>query len=463
VSLIKIKERLFPFVLGLAISLPVQASDLLEVYRLARASNPQLQAQIAAVQAALEAKPQARALFFPTIGISSNFNFEKQTISLFQQRFSAGGILIPGFRGSFENYGYTLSLTQPVYHRDSFAKLKQADATIAQAQANLVAAEQSLLVQVAQLYFGVLAAQDDLTFAKAEKKSIAKQLEQAQQRFQVGLATIVDANEAQAAYDLAVSREIAAENALSNTHEQLWEVVGQYVRNLATLKKDTPLLRPDPVDINRWAETALLQNPQIDASEAAVANARQAIQVQKSGHYPTLDIVGANSTAITGGGRFGGFQTDQSVIGLQFNLPLFQGGAVVSHTRQAQHQLEQALEQLEQARRGVFRQTRQAYLGVLSQVSQVKALKQAIASNESSLEATQAGFEVGTRTTVDVLNVRSSLFSALRDHAQSRYTYILNTLQLKQGAGIITLEDLAQINEWLQPAPSISKPSQRSN
>ncbi|MGR6034025.1 MAG: TolC family outer membrane protein [Candidatus Nitrosoglobus sp.] len=438
-----IQKRFFLFILGLVMLLPVQASDLLEVYQLARASNPQLLAQVAAVQAALEAKPQARALFFPTIGISSNFNWTNQTISLFNKS------VLPGFSGSFENYGYALNLTQPVYHRDSFALLKQADATIAQAEANLVVAEQALLVQVAQLYFGVLAAQDNLNFARADKKSIAKQLEQAQERFKVGLATIVDANQARAAYDLVVSQEIAAENALSNAHEQLWAVVGQYVRDLARLKKDTPLLRPDPVDIDRWAETALLQNPQIDASEAAVTNARQEIERQKSGHYPTLDIVGSNSIAVTGGGRFGGFETDQNVIGLQFSLPLFQGGAVISHTRQAQDQLQQALEQLEQARRGVFSQTRQAYLGVLSQVSQVKALKEAIVSNKSSLEATEAGYQVGTNTAVDVLIARSNLFSALRDHAQARYTYILNTLQLKQGAGIITPEDLAQINEWL--------------
>jgi outer membrane protein len=442
-----IKERFFLFTLSLAILLPAQASDLLEVYQLARASNPQLQAQVAAVQAALEAKPQARALFLPNIGISSNFNWTNQAITLFNR--SALGAVLPGFKGAFENYGYTLNLTQPVYHRDSFAKLKQADATIAQAQANLVVAEQALLVQVAQLYFGVLAAQDDLRFARAEKKSIGKQLEQAQQRFKVGLATIVDANEARAAYDLAVAREIAAQNAVANAHEQLWEVVGQYVRDLARLKEDAPILRPDPVDINKWADTALLQNPQIDASEAAVDNARQAIQVKKSGHYPTLDIVGANSAAVTGGGRFGGFETDQSVIGLQFNLPLFQGGAVISQTRQAQHQLEQALEQLEQARRQVFRQTRQAYLGVLSQVSQVEALKQAIVSNRSSLEATDAGYQVGTRTAVDVLVTRSNLFSALRDYTQARYTYFIDSLQLKQGAGILSPQDLVQINEWL--------------
>jgi outer membrane protein len=336
-----------------------------------------------------------------------------------------------------------------VYRRESFVLLKQADAAIAQAQADLVAEEQALLVRVAERYFNVLTAQDAVTFAQAEKKAIAKQLEQTQQRFEVGLDTIVNVNESQAAYDLAIAQEIAAENALSNAHEQLWEVVGQYVQKLPTLKKDAPLLRPDPMDIDQWAQTALQQNPTIDASEAAVANARQEIQRQKSGHYPTLDIVGANSTDVTGGGRFGGFQNDQSVIGLQFNLPLFQGGAVVSRTREAQHRLEQALEQLEQARRGVFRQTREAYLGVLSGVSQVKALQQAIVSNQSSLEATQAGFEVGTRTAVEVLNVRRDLFRALRDHSRSRYEYILDMLRLKQGAGIITMEDLARINKWL--------------
>jgi len=431
--------------LSLTISLPVRALDLLEVYQLARASNPQLRAQIAAVQAALEAKPQARALFLPSIGISSSYNRTFQAIDLLNPS------PIPGFAGtrSYNNWGYTLNLTQPIYNRENFVLLKQADATIAQAQANLVAAEQALLVQVAEGYFNVLAAKDDLTFARAEKKSIAKQLEQAKQRFEVGLATIVDVNEAKAAYDLAVSQEITAENELSNTYEQLREVTGQYVRKLSSLKKDTPLLQPKPMNIDKWAKTALQQNPQIDASAAAVENARQEIERQRSGHYPTLNIVGANSTNVTGGGSFGGYQTDQTAIGLQFNLPLFQGGAVVSRTREAGHELEQALEQLEQTRRGVFRQTREAYLGVVSQVNQVKALQEAIVSNQSSLEATQAGFRVGTRTTVDVLIARSNLFSALRDHSQARYQYLIDTLQLKQGAGIITLNDLEQINQWL--------------
>lgn len=440
-----IKKRLFLLILVLVIPWFAQGSDLLEVYRLARANDPQLRAQLAAVQAALEAKPQAKALFLPVVDISSNFNWTSQSLTLLEP-----DPLFPGFRGSFTSFGYILSLTQPVYRRENFVRLKQADASIAQAQADLVAEEQALLVRAAERYFDVLTAQAEVVFARAEKEAIEKQLEQTRQRFEVGLDTIVDVNEAQAAYDLAVSQEIAAKNALSNTYERLREVTGSYVGDLADLKKDMPLLRPDPLDIDQWAETALRQNPLIDASEAAVAGARQEIELQKSGHYPTLDIVGANSTNVTGGGRFGGFQVDQNVIGLQFNLPLFQGGAVVSRTREAQHRLEQSLEQLEQARREVFRQTREAYLGVISEVSQLKALQQAIVSNESSLEATQAGFEVGTRTTVDVLNVRRDLFRALRDHSRSRYEYILNTLRLKQGAGVVTLEDLDKINEWLR-------------
>ncbi|QBQ56480.1 type I secretion protein TolC [Nitrosococcus wardiae] len=428
---------------GLVIPGLAQASDLLEVYRLARANDPQLRAQVAAVRAALEAKPQARALFLPVVDISSNYDRTFQTIELLEQQ------PFPGFEGVFNNWGYTLSLTQPLYRRENFVRLKQADATIAQAQADLVAEEQALLVRAAERYFDVLTAQSELEFARAEKEAIDKQMEQTRQRFEVGLDTIVDVNEAQAAYDLAVSQEIAAENALSNAHERLREVTGQYFRELEDLEKDAPLLRPDPMNIDEWAETALQQNPQIDASAAAVENARQEIEREKSGHYPSLDIVGANSTNVTGGGRFGGVQVDQNVIGLRFNLPLFQGGAVVSRTREAQHRLEQALEQLEQARRQVVRQTREAFLGVISEVSQVKALQQAIVSNESSLEATEAGFEVGTRTTVDVLNIRRDLFRALRDHSRSRYEYILDTLRLKQGAGIIAPEDLEKINEWL--------------
>ncbi|CAH9015347.1 Outer membrane protein TolC [Candidatus Nitrosacidococcus sp. I8] len=438
---------IYQFFLGLLFSffllLPAQGTDLLEAYQLARQTNPDLQNQVAALQAALEAKPQAKALFFPTIGLSSNYNWTNQDISLVSKN------IVPGFRGNFDSFGYTLNLSQPIYHRDSFIQLKQADATIAQAEANLVNQEQILLVQVAQFYFGILGAQSDLEFATMNKKSIGEQLEQAKERFKVGLATIVDANAAEAAYDLAVFQEIDAQKTLAVAKEQLRQVVGQYIPELNGLQKETPLIYPDPIDIDKWSATALQQNPLIDASEAAVANARQGIELQKSGHYPTLDIVGSDGSIITGGGRFGGFSTRQDVIGLQFNLPIFQGGMVMSKTRQSQHQLEQAMQQLESTRRQVYLQTRQAYLDVTSQISQVKALKQAIISNQSSLESTEEGYKVGTQTAVDLLVIRSNLYSALRDYAKARYDYLVNTLVLKQGAGIVTLEDLTMMNSWL--------------
>jgi outer membrane protein len=437
--------RFFLVLGGLAVSFSVQGGDLMEVYQLARASDPQLRAQVAAVEAAFEAKPQARALFLPTVDLFSNVDRNFQTLTPINNT-----DIVEAFAGDFAffTYGYTLNLTQPLYRRENFARLKQADSRIAEAQAELVSEEQALVVRVAESYFNVLAAQDELTFARAEKEAIAQQLEQIRQRFEVGLDTIVDVNEAQAAYDLAVSQEINAENTLANAHEQLREVTGQYVRELAGLQKETPLLRPDPVDIDEWSETALQQNPQIDALEAAVDNARQEIRGQRAGHYPRLDLVGARAHNIQEGGFFP-LEREETLIGLQFNLPLFQGGVVLSRTREAQHQLERALEQLEQVRRQVFRQTREAYLGVISEIGRVRALQQAIVSNESALEATEAGFEVGTRTTVEVLAVRRDLFRARRDHAQSRYQYLLDTLRLKQGAGIITLEDLAQINAWL--------------
>lgn len=462
-----LKKKILSFSLGMVVSFTGQAADLsktnppsgtyfcsgdqianlLEVYRLARANAPQLRAQIAAVQATLEAKPQAIALFLPVLNISADYDR-----ILHREITALGGAAarIRGFGGSFsyDVWGYTLSLTQPLYRRENFVQLKQADASIAQAQANLVVEEQALLVRTAERYFDILAAQDVLRFAQAEKKAIARQLKQTRERFDVGVNTIIDVNEAQAAFDLAASQAIVAENALFNAHEQLRAVLGQYVEELAGLKKETPLPRPDPQSIDQWAQTALQQNPQIDASEAAVALSRQQIALAKSGHYPSLDLVANNSTNISGGGSFP-TQTQGSSIGLRFNLPLFQGGAVVSRSREAQHRLEQSLRQLEQVRREVFRQTREAYLGVISEISQVKALRQAIVSNKSSLEATQTGFKVGTRTTVDVLNVRRGLFGARRNYSQSRYQYILQTLRLKQGAGIITLEDLAKINQWL--------------
>jgi outer membrane protein len=255
--------------------------------------------------------------------------------------------------------------------------------------------------------------------------------------------------EAQAGYDRSVANEILAENAIDNAREALREVTGDYQTELTPLGTNMPLVSPQPEIIEEWTQISQEQNMRVIATRHELETVRQTINIQQSGHLPTLDIV-ARKGFDSGGGRFGGTQIDATSIGLELNMPLFQGGLVNSRTREARHRYDEALERLEQQFRSAQRQTREAYLGVVSGVSQVKALDQAVTSSQTALLATEAGFEVGTRTAVDLVASQRVLLQAKRDYARARYDYILNTLRLKQAAGTLSPDDLKEINSWLE-------------
>ena len=418
------------------------AADLVELFNQAQYSDPIYKQAIAAYNAATEAKPQARSQLLPQISLNANTYSHDQDIS------SSSGI---GGSGTvdFNTHGYSLDLTQPVFHYDRWLALRQADNEILQAQAEQDAALQELIIRVSERYFNLLAANDNLEFVRAEKSSLARQLEQATQRFEVGLSTITDVHEAQAGYDSSVANEILAENQIDNAREALWETTGTYVDNLSSLGESMALVQPQPGVIDEWTEIARVQNLQVIAAQYQLEQARQEISIQRSGHLPSLDIV-ANRGYNTSGGRFGGTETHSTAIGLELSVPLYEGGLVNSLTREAQHLHTQALERLEQEFRAAQRDTREAYLGVISGISQVNALKQSVISNESALQATEAGFEVGTRTAVDVVAVQRSLSQAKRDYARARYNYVMNTLRLKQASGTLSPEDLYEVNKWLE-------------
>jgi len=417
------------------------SEDLLDVFSMSLKADPQLLAESASRQAVAELEAQAKALFLPEIGLSANNGRVWQDTST--QSFVAGN-------REYNDHGYSLNITQAVYRRQNFVQQKQADIANESAQASYQIVEQALIVRVAERYFDVLGREDDVTFAIAEREAISQQLEQTQQRFDVGLATITDVVESQAAYDLANADVISAENEMANSRERLRETSGSYSQTLSTLKAESPLVSPEPENIDDWSNVALNQNPNLSVAKFAVDNAEQNIELQKTSHYPTLDIVGQKSYSSQSDSSFGGSsKTNQETIGLQFNLPIYSGGSVQSKTRESEFRLDQAMQNEELQRRAVVRQSRESYNGVMSGISRVKALKQAVASNEKALESTEAGYEVGTRTTVDVLNVRRDLFRARRDYASSRYDYILSSLRLKQAAGTVNVEDLGQINQWL--------------
>mgnify|MGYP001812627534 FL=1 len=416
---------------------PVAADDLVSVYQLALEADPGYQAAIAAHAAALEILPQSRAALLPSIGLQGDVSRDR-----FDPRNS-------GDTSYSTNRIYSLGLRQPLYQRESFVQLEQADSRVAQADAELLAARQDLILRVVTRYFLVLGAMDNLDFVQADKQAIERTLDQAQQRFEVGLAAITDTLEAQARYDIAVSDEINAEQLLADSREALRELTSVLPEAPEILKPEIPLLAPDPANQDQWVSAAVEQNPLVLAARAATETARQEIEVQRSGHYPSLDVTADYSYLDI---RFGG-EVDQkrndSAIGLELNLPLYQGGLISSRTRQSRELYNQAREEQLQQRRLTERQTRNNYNGVMSGISKVKALKNAVRSNEKAVEAAEAGFEVGTRTIVDVLDAQRELLRARRDHARSRYDYLLDTLRLKQATGILEETDLAQINDWL--------------
>ncbi len=425
----------------LLLSVNCIAADLLSAYQLAEKNDPVYLQATASHRATLESRPQALALLLPSVNLNASTTRLDQDISSASTFGSSGGV-------NFNRRGYTLSVSQPLFRRDRFIALNQADSEIKQAEAELVEAQQDLIVRIAERYFDVLANMDSLEFAHTEVKSLSRQLEQANQRFEVGLSAITDVQEAQAGYDLAVAREIQALNAIDNAREATRELTGDYITAFDSLGNTMSLVRPDPETIDSWTQLSLDQNLGVIAANHAAETARKEIKRQSAGHYPTLDLV-ASQDYDSSGGRFGSTKIHTTSVGLELNIPLYSGGLVSSQTREAHENYNIAVLSLEQARRSAQRRTREAYLGVISGISQVNALNQAVISSETALEATEAGFEVGTRTAVDVVASQRATSEARRNHSRAKYDYILDTLKLKQAAGTLSPDDLKLINAWL--------------
>ena len=446
---------------ALVVSAPVQASSLLEIYQQALQGDPQIHEAEARRLAALEAKPQARGVLLPQISASAdwsqtnvegaNFSFINNTTTTFDSD------------RSDTNWGVTLR--QSLFRWDQIVNLKRADKTVARAEAVREAAQQDLIVRVAQRYFDVLAAEDRLTSINANREAIARQLEQAKQRFEVGLIAITDVQESQAAYDQAVADEIGAKRSLASSREFLREITGEYTSELNAPADDFPLLDPENSEAS-WVDLSLEQNLNLVASRLDERLARDEISFRRNGHYPSLELTlrtnenTSDGTVFSSNPLFGdstNFPDDTSSmnsVSVQFTMPLFAGGGTSSRVKEAVYLHRASREQLQRVTRETERQARDAYLGVLSEISRVKALQQAVASSRTALQATQAGYEVGTRTIVEVLNSQFSLYAAITNFYQSRYEYIMNALRLKQAAGALQVQDLEQIDQWLKDRPS---------
>jgi outer membrane protein len=439
---------------GLGVSLiPVaEAADLIDIYDLAVNSDPTLREAEQILYATRESKPQARALLLPNFSLSGDVAYNNVKTD--------GGNTFLGSANrndTFQTSSVGAVLTQSVYNRASWIRLSQADNSIGQAEAQYNAAQIDLMVRTIDAYFNVLRANDAVRVGEALVTADERQLEQSRQRFEVGLVAITDVNESQAAYDRSRANLISAKNDLDNQWEALRRIVGPVSLPLARLGDKLPLAPPEPNDINAWAETAITNNFNIIAAQQAAESARKAIEVERSGYYPSVNLQ-AGYDLSRSGAEFGS-DTDSGYVGLNLNVPIYQGGAVASRTRQAGFNFRAAQDQLDQQRRAVINQVNNAFRGILSSISDVKARQAAIVSARSALESTQAGLEVGTRTQVDVLNAQRNLFQAEFEYLSARYDYIINGALLHQATSTLSRDVLAMGNAWLNTQDLVEPPA----
>ena len=472
-------------VMALLTSPQAHAISLLEAYRDALRSDPALREAASNRLATLEARPQARAALLPQIEGTGSYEHQDRSGSQnFTQRLESGQVvtLTTGFRQDVEPLRqWQLRLTQTLFRWDQWVALRQADKQLARAEAEFRAAEQDLMARVSQRYFDILGARATLLAAEAAKEAIGRQLEQAEKRFEVGLSAITDVQEAQASFDSATAGVIEAKRALATAREFLREITGEYYEDLADAGPDTPLISPEPASVDEWVQTALARNLSLEAARLGAEISRDAIEASRSGHYPAVELFAARVNSDTTAVRQDRPQplpgepepapqpylpADsnfwQDSYGIQVRVPIYSGGAVASRVREATYLHQASQNQLERIARQTERQTRDAFLSVNSEISRVQALAQAVQSSQTALRATEAGFEVGTRTTVDVLQSRRQLFEAQRDFANSRYTYVVNALLLKQAAGILREADIEEVNSWLKPPDQVPVPTQEA-
>ncbi|MFO8002773.1 TolC family outer membrane protein [Thioalkalivibrio sp.] len=425
-------------------ALPAQAEDLLQVFERAQQQDAELRAAEADYRAILEARPLARSALLPQLSADGELGAFHSDPD-------------PGPTSDGTSRTLSLELNQSLFDRRNTIGLRQADLQIERAAANLEAARQDLILRVAEAYFGVLVAQETLQFRIAEREAIGRQLEQTQRRFDVGLIAITDVKEAQAQFDLAGAAEIEAQNALDLAQEQLAVITDRYYETLAALGEDLEMVSPDPMDPQEWVAAALEANQQLQAQRLAAETAREQIARQRAEGLPTLGLgASVSDTSYSGVSRLEAERGAQfidrtdSQIGLRLQIPLYTGGRVSALTREAREEFQAAQEGVVLTERRTVQDTRNSYLTVVATASRARALEQALESTRAAFESAEAGFEVGTRTQVDVLLALREVFRAERDFADARYGYLLETLRLQRAVGTLSVTDLQRINQSLE-------------
>ena len=435
--------RLLPLTLalGAVLALPAQAQSLLELYDSARAFDAPYQSAKSQYEANLFKAEQARASVLPTVNwvsSASSTNFNTEVPENVPSR-------------SFQNQSSTLSASQPLYRPANLALYEQGKKQVETAKAVLAVAEQDLIVRVSQAYFDVLGSQDSLAFVKAQKAAVAEQLASARRNFEVGTSTITDTREAQARYDLVIAQEIAAENDLRVKKLALDQLVGKpSISPKPLASTQLPALLPN--DINVWVDQSQDRHPSIKLNRVALEVAQLETKKATAGHKPTLDLTASYGLNNNVGGSAlttTSTRSNNTAIGLAFNLPLFAGFATQNRIRETLQLEDKAKADLDNAQRSVALGTRSAYLGVVSGLGQVKALEAAETSSQSALDANKLGYQVGVRINIDVLNSQSQLFQTKRDLAKARYDVLVGGLKLRQASGTLKAEDLQSVNALL--------------
>ena len=454
--------------LAVCLSAGAQAESLRDIYELALENDATLKSQQALYLAGLEDEKAARSQLLPQVSARYSFeNSDTDTTSPGIIGFDPNGNPIIG--NTFDNTdtdteGYTVSLQQAIFDLPAWFSFQSGKEVSKQVEATFAANQQNLIVRVVEAYLAVLRSQDNLRAAIAREEAFGRQLEQNQQRFEVGLIAITDVYESQAAYDLAQVDRIAEENNVAVALENLTVLTGKRHDNLDLLVESFDAIMPEPADRGAWVEFALANNFNLKASQYAEEAARKTAKARRLAHAPTISGTASYSDFETDGSRFQdpagifNFPPDQeresTVWGVELNMPLYTGGGISAERRRAAQQFNAAREDRINLTRQTVTDARSLHMTVVNDVARVAARRQAIVSSKSALDATQAGYEVGTRNIVDVLNAQNTLFSAIRDYANSRYDYIVNTLRLKEQAGLLSPEDVITLNSFLEPAPA---------
>ncbi len=415
------------------------------MYRAALGYDAQYAAARANVEAGREKQPQALAGLLPTLNATGNTYGNDTSYDV------RAGDSKAHYRNRYNSNSYGATLTQPLFRWQNLVQYDQSKLLVMQSEATFAQAGQDLVVRVAQAYFDVLFAVENLRAVQANKTAIAQQLAQAKKNFEVGTATVVDTYESQSRFDLAAAQEIAAESELEVKRYALRVLIGSDPGELRRLQPKAVLDPPQPATMEPWVEAAERDSFTVQAQQAAAEAAGKAVDISRAGHLPTVDIV-ANYGSNNGPGQFGVGEVDTTSrqIGLQLNFPIFQGGAVNSRTREAIARRDAERATLDGARRTSALAARQAYLGVVNGLAEVRALEAALISSLSSLESNRLGYEVGVRINIDVLNAENQVYVTRRDLARARFNTLLSQLKLKAAVGALTEADLERINALLE-------------